>query len=301
MNARAIGRYAICVLLILFCCAAHGEITPDGKRVLLLYSYHPGFPTSQRILAGIRSIFSSGHRLIDIEYMDTKRLYNEESLENFHQQLSYKLVNRDPYDLVITADDNALDYVLGLGKNLFGKTDKVFLGVNDIQKAMSLDARPDVTGVVEAPSFRETIDLVKTIFPQRKRAYILVDGTPSGQSDLRSIQEVVEGEKALRFETISLEDINWQTFTNQLSAIDQDGVIFLISAYRDVDETHMTFEESLQIIRNATDLPIFHFWRHGMGKGILGGVIIDHYAQGREAAVLAAQILDGSSASTPPI
>ncbi|MCU7830145.1 MAG: PAS domain S-box protein [Candidatus Thiodiazotropha sp. (ex Myrtea sp. 'scaly one' KF741663)] len=301
MNARAIGRYAICVLLILFCCAAHGEITPDGKRVLLLYSYHPGFPTSQRILAGIRSIFSSGHRLIDIEYMDTKRLYNEESLENFHQQLSYKLVNRDPYDLVITADDNALDYVLGLGKNLFGKTDKVFLGVNDIQKAVSLDARPDVTGVVEVPSFQETIDLVKTIFPQRKRAYILVDGTPSGQSDLRSIQEVVEGEKALRFETISLEDINWQTFTNQLSAIDQDGVIFLISAYRDVDETPMTFEESLQIIRNATDLPIFHFWRHGMGKGILGGVIIDHYAQGREAAVLAAQILDGSSASTPPI
>lgn len=301
MKARAIGRYAICFLLILFWCTAHGEIVPVGKRVLLLYSYHPGFPTSPRILAGIRSVFGSGHPLIDIEYMDSKRLYNEESLENFHQQFSYKLANRDPYDLVITADDNALDYVLRRGKTLFGNTDKVFLGVNDIQKAISLDVRPDVTGVVEAPSFRETIDLAKAIFPQRKRAYILVDGTPSGQSDLRSIEEVIEREETLHFETISLKDIKWETFTDQLSAIDQDGVIFLISAYRDLRNTAKSFEESLQIIRNATDLPIFHFWRHGMGKGVLGGVIIDHYAQGREAAVLAAQILDDASISAPPI
>ncbi|MEW8049434.1 MAG: PAS domain S-box protein [Candidatus Thiodiazotropha sp.] len=288
-------------MLILFCGVSAGEASISDKRILLLYSYHPGFPTSPRILSGIRDLFHLESPLIDIEYMDSKRLYNKKSLDYFHQQFSNKLANREPYDLVITADDNALDYMLDLGASLFVGVPKVFLGVNDIRKAMKLEERADVTGVVEVPSFRETIVMAKAIFPQRKIAYILVDGTTSGQSDLRTILEVFGKDGSLQFSTLSLADQDWEAFKKALNAADPDGMVFLLSAYRDVHDALLSFEESLELIRNSTDLPIFHFWRHGMGSGVLGGVIIDHYAQGREAAALALRILRGQPVSGLPI
>ncbi|MCU7845268.1 MAG: PAS domain S-box protein [Candidatus Thiodiazotropha sp. (ex Monitilora ramsayi)] len=286
---------------MLTCIAVSGEISLSGTRVLLLYSYHPGFPTSPQTLAGIRSVFQSGEPLIDIEYMDSKRLDTRQSRDNFYRQFSYKLAHREPYDLIVTADDNALDFVVGQGDALFGEIPKVFLGVNNLKLAHSMASRMDVTGVVEAPSFSDTLSLAKRIFPLRDSAYILVDGTASGQADLATFREVIAKEKDLDFKILSLAELTWDEFSTKLRAHGSDALIFLISAYRDSDEKALSFEKSLQLIRNETEAPIFHFWRHGMRNGVLGGVIINHYEQGRQAALLAEKILSGISVSSLPV
>ncbi|MEW8506609.1 MAG: ABC transporter substrate binding protein [Candidatus Thiodiazotropha sp.] len=301
MRFKVTGHILIVSLLLFFCGSVSGEIPLADKRILLLYSYHPGFPTSPKILAGIRSVFKSGVPHIDIEYMDSKRLHDDRSRAHFFRQLEYKIKNLGAYDLVITADDNATGFALAEADMLFGETPKVFLGVNNLPMADAMASRADVTGVVEAPSFNETLALAKRIFPQRKKAYILVDGTTSGQSDLSTLNGVIARDSDLEFKVLSLMGLTWDEFAISLRRMESDAMIFLVSAYRDSNDKPLTFEQSLQQIRNETQVPIFHFWQHGIGMGVLGGVIIDHYEQGRQAALLAKKILSGAPVTSLPV
>ena len=42
-----------------------------------------------------------------------------------------------------------------------------------------------------------------------------------------------------------------------------------------------------QLVREHTGAPIFHLWEHGMGDGVLGGVLVSHAEQGRRAGLIA--------------
>ncbi|MCP4112124.1 MAG: hypothetical protein GY749_42450 [Desulfobacteraceae bacterium] len=108
-------RWLVCVGLLLLTLLIGGPLKAAAEtsgRVLFISSYHPGFPTFFQQTEGIKSVFSSHSIVLDIEFMDSKRFYDNISLDNFHGSLSYKLSKTPPYDLVMTADDNALSFVL---------------------------------------------------------------------------------------------------------------------------------------------------------------------------------------------
>lgn len=270
----------------------------SGKRALLLYSYHATFATSAQSLRGIRSVMQSSGLELDVEYMDSKRLYDETSRRLFREQFAYKLRHRKPYDLVFTADDNALSFMLKQGDALLPGVPVVFYGVNDIDKALAQNNNPLVTGVVEAASFGATVQLAHDLFPQRTLLQVVVDATPSGQNDLRTLQLVAAHFPELTFHTLSLAELSWADFSAALQGLNEDSLLLLLSAYRDKNNESKSFDESLAWIhRHANDVPIFHLWEHGMGQGILGGVLISHEEQGRRAAEMAARILRGEAPS----
>ncbi|MCG8487851.1 MAG: PAS domain S-box protein [Chromatiales bacterium] len=289
----------------LLCCAmlfSENALMADkmhaDKRVLLIYSYHPGFPTTPKILAGLRSVFTVDGPKIDIEFMDSKRLHDEQSQINFIQQLSYKLSYRPVYDLVIAADDHALEMVSGYGKKLFEGIPVVFLGINSLEMALKLERLEGYTGVVENPSFKESLLFAKSLFPAADKAFVIVDDTTSGQHDLKSFEEELETFSELEIEKLSLADLTWSDLGSSLRAIKNKDLVFLISAYRDSEKISKSFEESLKLIVEATEAPIFHFWQHGLKSGIFGGIMIDHFEQARQAARLAKQVLEGTSIET---
>ena len=57
------------------------------KKILLLSSYHPGFPTFFQQVEGIKSAFEDKSILLDIEFMDSKRFPGSENLDAFHRAL----------------------------------------------------------------------------------------------------------------------------------------------------------------------------------------------------------------------
>jgi hypothetical protein len=81
------------------------------KKVLFLSSYHPGFPTFFQQVEGIKSAFEGKSILLDIEFMDSKRFPDTENLDSFYRALSTKLSRLEPYDIIVTGDDNALSFV----------------------------------------------------------------------------------------------------------------------------------------------------------------------------------------------
>jgi hypothetical protein len=250
------GLILVGILSILLMGPAAGEVRSasslSDKRVFLLYSYHPSFPTSPKIQDGLRAAFGAHRPTIDVEYMDSKRLYDATSRANFQRTLRYKLSRRDRYDIVLTADDNALDFMLEHGQDLFPGVPVVFLGVNDIPKARQQDRNPRVTGVVEASSVDETLDLIRQLLPNRPHLHVIVDGTTSGQADLQTLRGLSDRAGSTAPIPLSLQDLSWTEYRERLNTLDHDDVLLLLSAFRDREGISKSFDESLAfLVANA--------------------------------------------------
>lgn len=271
------------------------------QRVLFISSYHPQFPTFFQQIEGIKSVLDPLNILLDIEFMDTKRFAHEQNLDNFYHSLIYKLAHTKPYDAVITGDDAALQFAVKHQQTLFALQPIVFTGVNNQDLARQQNGNPFITGVVEAVSIQETLDLMRHLHPEISEIIALVDGTSSGQGDLQTYSRLGPQAGPVKLSHLSLEDHSFPELAKKLESLEKDSAVLLLSAYRDKDERTLLFQESLSLIGKHLDRPLYHLWYHGIGDGIFGGKVICHKAQGRTAASMVVQILNGRPVTEMPV
>ena len=268
----------------------------EGERVLFISSYHPGFPTFFQQTEGLRTELEPADITLDVEFMDTKRFSGTEYEKHFLEHLRFKLENVPAYDAFIVADDAALHFALEYRQELFAGRPVIFCGVNNQELAHALSGTPDITGVMESISMRETLDALWRLKPGLKTVYALVDGEPGGQGDLRIYLAQREFFAGKSLQVLGLDTMTWNELQDRLSALRQDEAILLLSAYRDRDLATKSFEDALKFILEHTRVPVLHLWEHGLGQGILGGRIISHTEQGRIAGRLTLKILAGTPA-----
>ena len=258
------------------------------KRILMLSSYHPAFPTYQQQVDGVRDTFADRDVLIDIEFMDSKRFMGEKTRLQFLDMLGTKLSQLPPYDGVITADDNALSFALAHQEELFPSTPITFFGVNDRRLALAQNRNSQVTGVVEAVSIKATLQMAMELFPHTSKIYAVVDRTPSGQGDLATFYSC---RSRFPLDELSLEHLSFDQLSKKLRGLGDNSVLLLLSAYHDRNGNTLTFDESLSLITENSSVPIFHLWHHGMGDGVFGGKLISQYQQALTASAIMEEVL----------
>jgi len=90
----------------------------------------------------------------------------------------YKYGNQT-FDLIISSDDNAFNFLREYREDLFPGTPIVFCGVNNLEAPNLID-RDVFTGIIELHSLRETIDLALRLHPGTRQIIFVVDNTPTG-------------------------------------------------------------------------------------------------------------------------
>jgi PAS domain S-box-containing protein len=311
-SVAAMAAKALFAALLAFCIAAPVRAAPGpasawaaqawaGPQVLLISSYHPGFPTFFHQIEGIESILDPAGVDLDVEYMDSKRFSRPEDIEAFREMLAGKLARLPRYDLILTADDNALRFALANRAVLFPDTPVVFFGVNDQTLAHSMLDEDNVTGVIEAVSMEETLRAAFTLQPGLRTIYALVDGTTSGGADLLTYLSMRPVFPDRDLAVLSLTDLTWAQLAERTRAMGPADALLLLSAYRDAAGETVSFEEGVRRIIENTDVPVYDLWEHGLDLGAIGGKIISHYAQGRQAARMALSILDGTLVRDLPV
>jgi|GEM_PF-1289636 len=297
MKKISIVTLFVISLLIFFSVA----VLAAERRVLLISSYHPGFPTFFKQIEGIKSALSPAGVHLDVEFMDSKRFMNEQNLNAFKNMLKVKLEALDDYDVIITSDDNALNFAIENQQELFPGIPVVFCGVNNQDKARSMNNSDRFTGVIEAVSMTGTIKAITDLFPDVTKIYSIVDSTPSGQGDLKLLRQKMHDFPALELNVISLEKISWKKLGETLAVLPEDSAVLLLSAYRDKSGIAKSFADGLQVIVQQCKRPVFHLYEHGLGDGIIGGKIISHYEQGAIAGRIALDIMNGKPVKDIPV
>ena len=287
------AAFAILVLLTLLF-PGPGQAS-DTPRVLFLSSYHPAFPSFYPQVSGLREVLEEKNVELDVEFLDSKRFFNEANFDNFTTLLQHKLDRSPPYDCLVVGDDNGLNYAIKHKDTLFKGLPIVFLGINDVGNAMDLAEKHGITGVLETLSLNETLDLIRRVAPETRRIAVVADATPSGQSDLDKFRQTMEVRGEKEYTVLDLSRITYAEFSGRLRLLDPNDALLLMDAYRDKEGETRTFDEGLHLILNNAPCPVFHLWSHGMGEGILGGKVISFAEQGRRAGELVLRILDGEA------
>lgn len=274
---------------------AHDGISNEfeEKRVLFISSYSSAFPTFFQQIDGLNDAFKKYPIIMDVEFMDSKRFFNEESLQLFYDTIEYKLTQTS-YDLIITSDDNAINFVMEHRDALFTGLPVVFFGVNNVTNAVTYSNELDVTGVVEDISLQETIDLAVSLNKDIERVVGLFDNTTSGQSDLPRFYNLKPDYNDLEFYDIDMSELTFDEFLTEVALLENTDAVILFSALRDKDDVSYEFKESVALLLDASNQPIYHLFEHGIEEGLLGGKVVSHYEQGQTAAEIVISVFKGT-------
>ena len=273
----------------------------DHNHVLLINSYNYSFPTTKDYLKGLHSVFDTLDLELDIEFMDWKNLPTEQNKTNFYNYIKFKLNASAPFDAIIVSDDMALQFITEYQNELCKNTPIVFSGVNNTSHALAQNKNKNITGITESVSIKENIDLIQNIYPESLSLYYIVDNTLTGLHDLKKFNSITNQYPKTSFKQIHLKNLSFAELKDQLKSISQTEPVILLSAYKDKNGNTKDFYESLRLINANLKSPLFHIYKHGLGKGILGGKMVSHFVQGQQAGLIVNRILKGESISNIPV
>ena len=277
------------------------EIPPcDVPSILILHSYHPGFTWTESISAGLHSILEEADFEIDIyiEYMDTKVHLPEDVFPNLEQLYRAKY-ETDYFDLIITTDDNALNFLLTRRDQLFSGVPIVFCGLNNFSESR-IKGVHGITGVAEALDLGGTIELALDLHPGTRYVAVVNDSTPTGIWNLERFREVAPV-FTNRIEFIELFNLTTEELTEALHTLPDDTIVLLMSFYRDKAGRTFCYHEYTMLVTENSNAPVYTAWDMFVGHGVMGGIVISGEAQGEHAARLALRILNGESADDIPV
>lgn len=297
-----IGLLLLCCLVIPVASAATAAADLHGRRVLLLYSYHPGFPTSGKIHEGVCNVLDPAGIQVDEEFMDARHINDDESLAHYREWLAYKLARKPRYDLVIAADDAAFNLATDFGLQLFGPAPVVFLGVNNVERALAQRGSTRETGIIEHVSIPETFALARRLIPDLRRVLVIADSSPGGQGDLKTLRAKQKfAFPDITIEVADLTRMSWEQLATRLSQLQPGEAALLLAAYKDAAGRPRSFEEGVDWIVQHASAPVFHLWEHGLGRGLVGGYVMSHREHGIVAANMALRILRGEAPQSIPL
>jgi class 3 adenylate cyclase/ABC-type uncharacterized transport system substrate-binding protein len=297
---NACSSLFIALLLLFSNTKSHAAIVK--KHLLVLHSYHIGLSWTESITEGIRSVFDRARERglnveIDYEYMDTKRFVDESYYKKLFEIYKYKNLK---YDVIISADDNALNFLLKYRDKLWGHVPVVFCGVNHFEDSR-IAGHPLYTGVVEAFDVRSTIEIALKLHPETREFIIVGDNTTTSIKDRITVQNAIQEFKKKGIAFTFFTDSDVMRYQRELQKLTRGTLVIAMHVNRDCEGRFYTFEESFDIYTLNIKVPVYTFWDFYMGRGALGGMIISGAAQGEEAAKKALQILHGQKVKDIPI
>lgn len=282
------------------CYAETGQKT---DRILYINSYSPGYSWSDGIHNGLVERFKSSGRKIEmsVEYLDSRR-FPDPSLQEKLADVMQTKYETYRHDLVIVSDNAAFDFAMGNRDRLFPSIPIVFCGYNSFSPE-NLEGSTNITGVNEDLDFVGLIDLALQVQPHiRTLVFILSTGDLSSESISKKLERDIIPQYRNKYQIISLKDAPMAEIRETLSGLSNESVVFLVGQTSDTGEGRaLTPIENGFLITAASPWPVYTLWDFHLNTGVLGGLILTGYDQGRAAAEIALKILNGQSADSIPV
>lgn len=272
-------------------------------RILIINSFHSQFVGSvishNSIMDEISQFTLAEH--VHTEYMDLRRFVDDEVYWSMIKE-SYKYKYEKQYrpDLILTIGDQALSLTLNQMGYLKG-VPVVALGIHQ-EEMHNLPSHQNVTGVIEQPGLIDNLRLIKEVLPETEKVLALAD-----QSNYSSeiAQKLMEANQMDEFKNLDVEIYNDFTFNelfDRLASLTPETVVFILPLSKDKNGKYFSYQEIIPELTRVCAVPVFGMWRHAlMGRGILGGAVMDFSDDARLVAQIARRILvDGESVQSIP-
>jgi PAS domain S-box-containing protein len=267
----------------------------QAAEIFVLHSYSQEYPWTQGQHQGfIAALKEDPQRVYDVrvEYLDSKRRnYSPAYAQMIAAQIRGKYPNYWP-SAIYVSDDNALSFALAHMDELFPDVPVFFSGVNDYAVRARLDPHR-VTGVFEKKEIAPNLALMQSIAGDHRDITIVGDASQTYRTIEAEIRAQLPSHPNIRARFISCHRL--ENLISQLKA-QKPRVVFLatLGQVAGDDDRILTLPETISAIVAAGDFIVFSMEDVYLQPGVLGGYVTSAPQQGRTAASLLRQHLDGA-------
>jgi signal transduction histidine kinase len=275
--------------------AAHPE--PGPHSVVVLAQNEPSFPAFQQEMQGLRSVLERvpGGVVFHVEFLAGPRYGGPDLRERQVEWLEtkYRSVR---VDLVVAMGGEALAFALS-NRGIWRDPPLVFLEVFLPQEIP--DGARAATGFLMTVDAAGTIRLARELLPGT-RSVAIVAGTTARERAAceRSTATLRDTE---RLEVIDLCGLPLPEILARVASLPEGTVVFYLPLSVDgAGATYVPADVSARVAA-AANRPTFSPHGTHLGRGVVGGVSIDHRSAGILAGNLARRILDGEDPAGIPV
>ncbi len=283
------------IVVLLFCVnliSVHAKQEESKGRVLFISSYSYGRTNTQAQIEGMSAKMGK-NIVLDYEFMDTKRVDDAVSRQQFYESISYRLSKSEPYDVIILGDDAAFLFAMEYREVLFDGIPLVYQGVNDKDITAEFLEDPTITGIAEELSVKENIAFGLTLYPSARKVIAILDNSITGQAERKSFYNCAELYPELEFEEINASSLTTNELRREIRKLGEDTLLLYIVMTEDASGRRYSDEEASQIIVNHARIPTLCMLEDRVGNGFLGGNVVSMYRSGEIAAGIATDIIYG--------
>src|SRR5262245_26512902 len=299
------GRYLPACLMMLVTGAWLGgapavHATPEQPSVLILLSGQPGSPGATAIASGIRDVLQKDWSFrisIDLEHVDVANVASPEEQERrLRTILGSNHVNQRP-DMIVAALPDAFRFVLRTRDELWPGTPVVVCGVDE-RSVRDLKLPPGFAILTIRFDTEGTLRAARALLPDTRHVALVGGAGRVEQPYHDMIRQAVS--KAGGLDLIDLTQLPIADVLARVSSLPEHTVIVL-SVYQ-VDGAGRRFDATDVVphVSNAANRPAFTQVTLALGKGAVGGSVIDFEDIGRDAGRMAVGLLRGAPAPSSP-
>lgn len=266
----------------------------SGKRVLVVHSYHE-FQKGHvvEMTQGIEEAFVDSGVKMKYVHMDTKR-QADLAWKKEAGRMATRVMEAFGPDVVIAMDDNAQAFFVRENYTRKQAPAFVFGGVNADISTYGFPSR-NVTGVLERPNIKESIELLLKIVPGIKKILMLSDKSKTTDYFIEYCKtldlpvEVIAYEQPL---TLDEWKANVQKYKDRADAV---GVY--VSRTVKEGKSYVPEAKLIDILTLEGRLPTVGFFDTAANAGVLCGISVSMKEQGYVAGRMARKILEGKPPS----
>lgn len=303
---KALKRAGICFFcicsLVLCPFGVFSRENEGGVPILILDSYHKGYPWTDSVIKGIlTSLHNASIKTTPyIEYMDSRRLSSQKLYPSLSKLYPIKY-SQTPLAAIVCSGDEAFNFLSLYGPKIFPGIPIVFTGIRNIKSPIQQPLLRNYTGTAQHTPFLAMVDVIMRLHPTVKKIIVIGDTTTAGEKDVQQLKEILTRQKDY-IESLFLISPTFELLKNALSEESKSTVIIITSYFLNIQGENCALQEGINIIRSMGDFPIYsHLDGVPLLNGVLGGPINHGEEFGHTAAKMVLQILSGRAVKDIPI
>ncbi len=264
------------------------------QNVLFISSYAYDWPPVREELSGLENALDRAVNL-RVVFMDTRNVDYEKAVSALETTLMVEMEDTR-YDCIAVGDDAALQFMLEKGEQYFEGLPVIFFGINSTELADEYEALHEhSTGVIEGYHPEETIRLAQEISPQADRIVVITDNYTSLESSGLNTEDMKSKFPNLGFDILNSSECTCEELKEKLSSFDRSTILCYLSLREDADGHHYNYNETMSLLRDYTNTPVYGLYDTGVGDGLFGGYLISQREMGRMAGKMVMEALNHSS------
>jgi signal transduction histidine kinase/CheY-like chemotaxis protein len=282
---RKTGSLFIAILLSISISYAQGH-----RKVLFISSYSYDWMTVPFQLEGFNSLISN-EASVHYLFMDSKKIPLDILIPNFEKQVKAQIRSAGPYDIIVAADDAALQFVLERKDSTFKNIPVVYLGIDSSDLAQEAYKTGMMTGSFESHYDAENIQFALRLIPDAKRICVLTDNTTAGLASRKEFEKAAASFKHPPVTYINSSLLTGKELAEAVSEVKPDAILLYLNLTVDKDGTYYVSGTGAEFVEKHAHVPFFSAICNI--RYTTGGALVDYSNIGASAADTVNRILSG--------